>query len=69
MKKLIVLVIVVSLLTGCNEQQVESEYDTLVKIADRQAVEIAIIEQAIRLNQLKAMMAEKANDEHENPDS
>ncbi len=54
MKKLSVLIIVAILIAGCQpEVEQDTEYDMLVKFAERQAVEIAIIEQAARLQQLK----------------
>lgn len=55
MKKVIVLLITVMVLAGCTEIQKipQTEYERMVKFAERQAIEIAIIEQSVRLQQLK----------------
>jgi len=69
MKKLILVIVLC--LVGCAEEQVkpiQSEYDVLVDIANRQAVEIAIIEQGARLNQLKQAIKVQ-NGSNEDPDS
>ena len=49
-----------AILMGCSEEKrvpVETDYDQLVRIARRQEVEIAIIEQAVILKELKAGFA------------
>ncbi len=71
MKKLIlpVIAITISFLCGMgieNQRQRDTEYEALVKIADMQAVKIAIVEQASKLQnytrQLKAAQETKKND-------
>ncbi len=62
MKKIVIcaIVLVVTLLGGkwvkdtAPKREAKSQFNSLVEFAERQAVEIAIIEQAARLQQLKA---------------
>lgn len=61
LKKTIIVVAVVLITIGCiwgfmatkDVRRAKSEYKQLEKFANRQAVEIAIIEQSVRLQQLK----------------
>ncbi len=61
LKKTIIIVAVILVAVGCvwrfvateDERKARAQYKQLEKFANRQAVEIAVIEQAARLQQLK----------------
>jgi len=44
-----------------NTRALEAQYEQLIKIANRQAVEIAIIQQAAELNRLKKTLQQSAS--------
>lgn len=62
----LIVVVVVLLIGGAgwwfnstkDERQADAQYEQLVKFANRQAVEIAVIEQAAKLELLKRTLAE-----------
>ena len=88
-KKLVIVTLLLGIVvTGwlnCtkDERSAKARYEQLVEFANRQTVEIAIIEQAARLQQLKTAVKEaqlksvpvnteipkEVSDEHEDPDS
>ncbi len=67
MKKIIFGLCILLLIAGSiwwsestrDRRKADAEYETLVRIAERQAVEIAIIEQASKLSNYKQQIAEQ----------